>query len=128
LTQRRNQRYPAHTAELAQRIAADGVQHETRFREIKNALSPFFLDLSYLRKNFREGDTEECGTAKEPMRTIKESLRSAYSAAVDNRFTTSAQNIAKARAAMNDLLAVGEKLAKDDHIGIPFFRMWNELP
>jgi hypothetical protein len=85
LVQKREQRYPEFTGELAQRIAADGVQHETRFREIKDALSPFFSDLSYLRKNFREGEKQEAEEAVTPLRTIKDSLRDAYAAAADNR-------------------------------------------
>lgn len=128
LTQRRNQRYPQPAAELAERIAADGVQHETRFREIKDALSPFFLDLSYLRKDFREGNKTECRGAVEPLRVIKDNLRSAYKDAAGNKFANSALSISAARAAMNDLLAVGEELARKNHIGIPFFTIWNDLP
>ena len=128
LRQWRNQRYPEPTAELAERIAADGVQHETRFREIKDALSPFFFDRSYLRKDFREGNKTECKRAIEPLRVIKDSLRRAYKDAADNQFAKSGQNIAAARVAMNSLLDVGEKLAARNHIGIPFFRIWNDLP
>ncbi len=127
LTQRREQRYPESMAELAERIAADGVQHETRFREIKDALSPFFLDLSYLRKDFREGTKTEGRRAVEPLRTIKDSLRGAYQAAADNQLAWSAEKIVVARAAMNDLLSIGEELAARKHVGIPFFKIWNDL-
>jgi hypothetical protein len=129
LVQKREQRYPEFTGELAQRIAADGVQHETRFREIKDALSPFFGDLSYLRKKFREGEKQEAEAAAGPLRIIKNSLRSAYAAANENQFSRSAREIADARAAMNDLLTIGERLAASTKcIGIPFFKIWNGLP
>jgi hypothetical protein len=127
LTQRRQQRYPESTAELAERIAADGVQHETRFREIKDALSPFFLGLSYVRKDFREGTKTEGRRAIEPLRTIKDSLRGAYQAASDNQLARSAEKIVVARTAMNDLLSIGEELAARKHIGIPFFKIWKDL-
>jgi hypothetical protein len=129
LVQKREQRYPEFTGELAQRIAADGVQHETRFREIKDALSPFFGDRSYLRKKFREGEKQEAEAAVAPLRIIKNSLRRAYAAANDNQFSRSAQEIADARAAMNELLTIGERLAASKKcIGIPFFKIWNGLP
>jgi hypothetical protein len=128
LDQGRAQRYPEHMVDLAVRIASDGVQHETRFRQIKDALSPFFLNLSYLRKNFREGNKIEAKGAIKPLRTIKDNLRSAYIAAAGNQFGRTAEKVAEARGAMVQLLEVGEELAAKRRIGIPFFKIWNELP
>jgi hypothetical protein len=39
--------YPPYMVELALRIAGDGVQHENRFREIRNALSSFVIKGQY---------------------------------------------------------------------------------
>jgi hypothetical protein len=128
LDQGRQQKYPEHMVDLAVRIASDGVQHEMRFRQIKDALSPFFIDLSYLRKNFREGNKVEARAAIEPLRAIKENLRSAYVAAADNQIGRTAERVIVAREAMNQLLRVGEDLAANRRIGIPFFTIWNELP
>ncbi len=128
LDQGRAQKYPAHMVDLAVRVASDGVQHETRFRQIKDALSPFFLDLSYLRKNFSEGNKIEAKGAIEPLSTIKTNLRSAYISAADNQFGRMAEKVAAAREAMVQLLYVGEELATKRHVGIPFFKIWSELP
>jgi hypothetical protein len=39
----------------------------------------------------------------------------------------SAENVTEARQAMNDLLKVGEDLAERG-LGLPFFKLWNDLP
>jgi hypothetical protein len=127
LDQGRQQKYPEHTVDLAIRIASDGVQHETRFRQIKDALSPFFLDLRYLRKKYEQGNKTEAKRAIAPLQAIKENLRSAYVAAAENQFNRTAEYVAEARQAMVQLLQVGEELAKRN-IGIPFFKIWNDLP
>ena len=120
--------YPPHMVELALRIASDGTQHETRFREIKAALSPFFDDPIYLRKNFREGTKTEARSAAAPLQTIKENLRGAYVAAANNQFGSSVDKVTKAREAMNQLLQVAQGLAETKNIGIPFFKLWNDTP
>jgi hypothetical protein len=126
----RDATYPPHMAELALRIVGDGVQHETRFREIRAALSPFFNNPNpiYLRKNFRQGTKTEARSATAPLQVIKESLRSAYVAAADNQFSQSVGKIAKAREAMDQLRQVAENLGDTKQIGIPFFDLWNDLP
>ena len=53
ITTLREPEYPAHLVEIALRIAADGLQHEKRFREIKSALDVLpGKELSYLRAGF----------------------------------------------------------------------------
>ena len=130
LDQGRAQRYPEHMVDLAVRIAGDGVQHETRFRQIKDALVAVLpATLSYLRKNFREGNKIEAKGAIKPLRTIKDNLRSAYIAAAGNQFgRTRRESRRQPAEAMIQLLEVGEELAAKRHIGIPFFKIWNELP
>ncbi len=127
LDQGRQQKYPEHTVDLAVRIASDGVQHEIRFRQIKDALSPFFLDLSYLRSKYEEGTKTEAKRAIAPLQAIKENLKIAYVAAAENQFGRTAEKVTEARKAMVELLQVGEELAKRD-IGIPFFKIWSDLP
>jgi hypothetical protein len=127
LDQTRQQRYPEHTVDLAVRIASDGVQHELRFRQIKDALSPFFPDLSYLRAKYKEGDKTEAKSAIAPLQAIKENLRIAYVAAAENKFGRTSEKVTEARKAMVELLQVGEELAKRN-TGIPFFTIWNDLP
>jgi hypothetical protein len=126
LDQGRQERYPEHTADLAVRIASDGVQHEVRFRQIKDTLSPFFIDLRYLRSKYEEGTKTEAKRAIAPLQAIKENLKIAYVAAADNQFGRTAEKVTAARKAMLELLQVGEELAKRG-TGIPFFRIWNDL-
>jgi hypothetical protein len=123
-------KYPPYMVELALRIAGDGVQHENRFREIRNALSPFVIKGQYpkfLRPNFTEATPQQAAAACTSLRKIKENLRAAYIAAAQNQNVRSAENVTEARQAMNDLLKVGEDLAERG-LGLPFFKLWNDIP
>jgi Ferritin-like len=123
-------KYPPYMVELALRIAGDGVQHENRFREIRNALSPFVIKGQYpkfLRPNFTEATPQQAAAARTSLRKIKENLRAAYIAAAQNQNVRSAENVTEARQAMNDLLKVGEDLAERG-LGLPFFKLWNDIP
>jgi hypothetical protein len=128
--------YPTYMGELAWRIAGDGVLHEQRFREIRNALSLFFdlrdpdgnrPQLPYLRTGFREASLQEAARARGPLSLIKNNLRDAYVLAAQNQLAQSAVNITHARQAMNDLLQVAEDLADQRNIGVPFFNLWNDI-
>jgi hypothetical protein len=128
--------YPTYMVELAWRIAGDGVLHEQRFREIRNALSLFFdlrdphgnrPQLPYLRTGFREASLQEVARARGPLSIIKNNLRDAYVLAAQNQLAQSAVNITHARQAMNDLLQVAEDLADQRNIGVPFFKLWNDI-
>jgi hypothetical protein len=129
--------YPAYMVELAWRIAGDGVLHEQRFREIRNALSVFFdvrgeggaanEELPYLRKGFREASPAEAERAREPLSIIKKSLHDAYISAAQNQLAQSAVDVTHARQAMNDLLKIAEDLADKRNLGLPFFNLWNDI-
>jgi hypothetical protein len=118
-------------AELAMRIAADGVQHEINFREIKAALSPFFKDTGrYLRRVEKPQDAkaaEKVKRARQLLKQIKTKLTIAYRLAGSGAIERSGQYIGDARTAMTDLLDEGERLASKG-IGIPFFDIWKSLP
>ena len=128
--------YPTYMVELAWRIAGDGVLHEQRFREIRNALSLFFdlrdpdgnrPQLPYLRTGFREASLQEAARARGPLSIIKNNLRDAYVFAAQNQLEQSAVNVTHARQAMNDLLHLVEDLADQRNIGVPFFKLWNDI-
>jgi hypothetical protein len=111
-------------AELAMRIAADGVQHEIRFREIKAALWPFFEKNEYLREV--DLNPAKAQRALELLRTVKDNLNKAYRLAGNGALERSGPYIANARIAMTELLDEGEKLAARG-TGIPFFAFWKSL-
>jgi hypothetical protein len=129
----RQREYPEHLAELALRIASEGVEHETRFLEIKAALSPFFPQNpterpKYLRPVL-EATTKDAIEKAEPARAllkkIKENLKTTYILAGNNAIQHSGDNFSSARKEMTELLAVGEDLARQ-RIGIPFFTFWED--
>src|SRR5262249_17900733 len=111
-------------AELAMRIAADGVQHEIRFREIKAALWPFFEKTEYLREV--NPNPAKAQHALELLRAVKDNLTKAYRLAGNGALERSGPYIANARIAMTELLDEGEKLASKG-TGIPFFNFWKSL-
>ena len=122
--------YPRYMVELALRIAGDGVQHENRFREIRNALSPFVIKDQYpkfLRRISRKQPCSRRQRPRAPLRKIKENLRAAYIAAAQNQNARSAESVTEARQAMNELLKIGEALA-ERNLGLPFFKLWNDIP
>jgi hypothetical protein len=126
----RKPQYPDHLAELAMRIASDGVQHETRFLEIRSALAPF-TDSQYLRSmeevNAPAARRKVERRALPLLKTIKDNLETTYVLSGKNDIQNTGKHIAKARAAMAQLLDVGEDLATEG-IGIPFFDLWKSLP
>jgi hypothetical protein len=126
----RKPQYPDHLAELAMRIASDGVQHETRFLEIRSALAPF-ADSQYLR-SIEQANTPAARRKVErrvlPLfKVIKDNLKTTYILSGHNDIQSTGKHVAKARAAMTQLLDVGEDLATEG-IGIPFFDLWKSLP
>ena len=134
ITTLRQKQYPENMAELALRIASDGVEHENLFIEIKAALSPYFSPddtkpHKYLRRVHEAASAADIRKA-EPARTllkkIRENLNTTYILASKNAIQHSGQNIGDARTAMTELLELGETLAAKN-VGIPFFRFWKEL-
>lgn len=113
--------YPAHLRDLASRIAADGMQHFSRFREIDVTLKPY-RDVEpkpYLRP-LAPGSPAETEMALQAYRTIVSSLSDGYATMAANDFITAGRAIAQARTAMTTLLDEGERLA-GQAIGIPFW-------
>ena len=121
--------YPSHLAELAMRIASDGVQHEARFLEIKAALAPYKVAqyLRELKPPHTPAAREKAAPARELLKTIKHNLTTTYVLSGHNDIQSTGEFVAKARAAMTKLLDVGEELAHEG-IGIPFFDFWKSLP
>jgi len=116
-------RLPRHLVELPLRIAGDGVQHEIRFFELKQALLPF-EDAEYLRDVAL--DRDGASAALPLLGTIKKGLRQAYYFAGNKAPEVSGGFIKDARDAMTKLFVVGEELARKG-VGIPFFEYWNEI-
>jgi hypothetical protein len=119
--------YPDHLAELALRIASDGVQHEARFLEIKAALAPF-EEAQYLR-TIQPGKVDAPGDirkARELLKTIRDNLHTVYVLSAHNDIESTGPHVGKARTAMTELLDLGDKLAQDG-IGLPFFGLWESL-
>jgi hypothetical protein len=115
--------YPAHMVEMAQRIVSDGIQHFSRFQDIKAALKTYAGDAEtppYLRE-LQEGTTHETSKAGEKIEVIVAHIKSAYVDGAHGDLARSGKDIVAARAAMNDLLDIGESLATDQGLGIPFF-------
>jgi hypothetical protein len=116
-------RLPRHLVELPMRIAGDGVQHEIRFLELKQALLPFDED-EYLHKVSE--NAAEAEAALPLLRIIKEGLFQAYHFAGNKAPEVSGGFIKDARDAMTKLFVVGEHLASKG-VGIPFFKYWNSI-
>jgi hypothetical protein len=119
-TLRQTEKYPAHLFPLAQRIVADGMQHESRFITIKAALKSFG-EGDYLRAEMRTGTPREAETALGYRDSIIAALKEAYTSAAYNDVVDCAAKIAAARETMIQLLAESERLANDENIGISFF-------
>ena len=110
--------YPPHLQELAERIIGDGVQHFSRFRQIRAVLQPYFQkkSTSYLVNLTPAPDTD--ANAKKALteyKNILDQLRLAYAQGDAEDFS----HIAAARATMFALEDAGNALAAAK-LGIPF--------
>ncbi|MFO1060514.1 MAG: ferritin-like domain-containing protein [Dongiaceae bacterium] len=117
-TLRGDRRYAPHMVELAERIASDGMRHESRFMNIQERLRSYAGDAApfpYLRE-LRIGTEAEARPACDKFREIIENLQMAYGA-FDSHIDDEVQ---RARAAMTELLTIGEELAERG-VGIPFY-------
>jgi hypothetical protein len=115
--------YPDHMVEIAERIVKDGMDHFSRFRDIKGVLSTTYGDHDpppYLRK-IELGSRDDAREALELLEQLLDHLRVAYGDEAQGAHDRSSPHITAARAAMNRLLEVGEALAANG-IGIPFWR------
>ena len=112
--------YPASTSQLAQRIIADGVEHFSRFRELKLVL-----------KNYQPGDGTLpylLGLTKaDPSNKLAKEAMAAYRKIIENLTIAyrkgdmeDAANILEARLAMEELNNASRRLA-DQGFGVPYF-------
>ncbi len=118
----RQPNYPGDLVDVATRIASEGMEHERHFIDINSALAPFD-ESEYLRPNMRVGTKAEGALALLQLDKIIDSLAKAYAVAGQNKLEMSNPDISAARAAMNELLTIGENLGSRG-IGIPFFSRW----
>jgi hypothetical protein len=113
--------YPPHMAELAEKIASDGMLHESQFLQIRSALKTYYQagpPYPYLRK-IRLGTLNQTKEASLIFGRIVRNLTVAYTHIAAGTLTRSARYVAQARTAMDDLMAVGEDYAARG-IGIRF--------
>lgn len=115
----RSDPYPARMRDLAERIISDGVEHEGWFLDLR-ALVDSYPDVNppYLRP-LRRGTKQQAAAALNKFADVIEALKKAYVAAAQHQLDDSAHQVAEARAAMVELLRLGEDLAAQG-IGIPF--------
>jgi hypothetical protein len=98
------------------------MQHFSRFQEIKAAFRTY-ADAEtppYLRK-LQEGTPQQTSEAGDRLAIIVADVRSAYMDGAQGDLARSGKDIVAARQAMNELLDIGESLAADHGLGIPFF-------
>ena len=98
------------------------MEHERHFIDINTALAPYH-ESEYLRPDLQVGTKDNAADALREIGRTVESLRKAYGVAGQNRLEDTNPDIAAARAAMSELLKIGEDLGSDG-IGIPFFLPW----
>jgi rubrerythrin len=118
----RQPNYPADLVDVATRIASEGMEHERHFIDIHTALTPYD-ESEYLRPNMRVGTKAQAAPALQQLDKIINSLAKAYNVAGQNKLEMTNPDIAAARAAMDELLTIGERLGSKG-IGIPFFSRW----
>ncbi len=114
--------YPRHLYELAIRIDSDGIEHYSRFREVKKSFAAYSGNGSsfpYLR-TVRIGSPGETADALSTYWRILDLLALAYGYEAGGDCTQAADAIANARTWMNKLFQQGDELAVRG-IGIPFF-------
>jgi Ferritin-like len=116
-TLRRQPPYPAPLEQLAGRILADGMQHYTRFREIKRVLEPFSggNPPAYLQ-TITKASRAEARTAVGLYAGIIADLQNAY----ESGDMEDAALIGRARTTMFELDAAADALASAGK-GVPFF-------
>ncbi len=114
--------YPPHLSELAGRVATDGTEHFTRFKDIKRLLGTY-RDASPANPYLRQvslGSKKEAQKALALYESILSSLTRGYAVSVKGRPVASGKPLADARQVMLDLYDAAEALARRG-IGIPFF-------
>jgi hypothetical protein len=128
-TLRDTKTYPAHMIQMAQRIVSDGTQHFSRLQDIKAAFKTYAGSETppYLRK-LQEGTPQQTSEAGEKLAVIVAHINTAYVDGAHGDLAHSGKDIVAARTAMNELLDIGESLAADQALGIPFFAFLDPSP
>jgi hypothetical protein len=113
----RHPQYPSPFEQLAGRILADGAQHYTKFREIQRVLEPFSKgNLPAYLQTLVTATRTEAKSAVDLYAGIVADLKKAY----ESGDMEDAAHIARARAAMFELDAAADRLARRGK-GVPFF-------
>jgi hypothetical protein len=113
--------YPPHLCDLAGRIVKEGVDHFSRFCDIRAVLKVYrdVVPAPYLRP-IELGSREQTAAALAGYQAILAGLSAAYAAMAVGDFANGGKAIVDARQAMTKLLDEGERLAAQN-IGIPFW-------
>jgi hypothetical protein len=110
---------------LAQRIVRDGMEHESRFAEMRLLLRIYGSDTPYLR-DVKERTWAEVGDDTHKLfENIRNNLSTAYSAADRGQLPELGRHVATARSDMQKLLEKAEELAAKK-VGLPFFEDFPE--
>jgi hypothetical protein len=108
--------------ELAERVARDGNDHYSRFKEIRSVLRSTYGDAQpppWLRA-IRPATPLEAGDALALFHMILDRLRVAYDRQSQGHYASSGPNVLAARTAMDELLASSEALAVQG-LGVPYW-------
>src|SRR5262249_35262759 len=123
VTTLRQPNYPRYLYDLAVRIDSDGIDHYSKFSDVARVIAAYQGAVPpdpYLRE-VRPGTPEQAREALDEYAAIVQALQTAYIAESEQSPQRAQASIAEARAAMDRLLAAGERLAAQG-IGIPFWQ------
>ncbi len=118
----RHTSYPAHLVELAERVARDGNDHYSRFRDIRAVLRAAYghADPAPWLRPLRVATPIEAGDAIAMFHVILDRLRSAYDRQAQGHYEKSGPAVVEARAAMDQLLLASDALAAQG-LGVPYW-------
>ena len=118
----RDKLYPPDMLDLALRIANEGAEHERSFMDMKRVFSDYGSAV-YLRNMTNAPiDNADVERVRQVLEHIVANLSTAYDRHGD--FASVGREIVVARAAMVELLDIGETMATQRGLGIPFFDVW----
>jgi hypothetical protein len=118
----RQPEYPSHLVDLSVRVITDGVEHFSRFKDIRKILLTYQKAQPpnpYLR-SVHVGTPEQAKQALEKYESIRADLKRAYVTEARGQPVASGKPIANARQTMLELYEIAEGLARQG-IGIPFW-------
>jgi Ferritin-like len=114
--------YPPHFVELAERIAKDGNDHYSRYREIRSVLRSTYggADPAPWLRPLHPASAREGADAIAAYHVILDRIRAAYDRQMQGHFERSGPLVVEARAAMDRLLAISESLGASG-LGVPYW-------